>query len=151
VKKSLANAADAAEIEMRLRALTAGDRAVWGRMSVEQMVCHVREAFRAAIEGRVLTPGMKMPLPRAAVKFLALRAARPWRQGVKSAVELEPGQPGTAPLEFAADRTGAIEAMNEFRAHPTECGHPYFGKMSANDWLRWGYLHADHHLRQFGR
>ena len=26
-----------------------------------------------------------------------------------------------------------------------------WGKMSARDWMRWGYLHADHHLRQFGR
>jgi hypothetical protein len=26
-----------------------------------------------------------------------------------------------------------------------------FGPMSERDWMRWGYLHADHHLRQFGR
>jgi Protein of unknown function (DUF1569) len=29
--------------------------------------------------------------------------------------------------------------------------HPIFGPMTAKDWMRWGYLHADHHLRQFGR
>ena len=29
--------------------------------------------------------------------------------------------------------------------------HPMFGPMTAADWMRWGYLHADHHLRQFGR
>jgi prephenate dehydrogenase len=29
--------------------------------------------------------------------------------------------------------------------------HPMFGPMSPEDWMRWGYLHADHHLRQFGR
>jgi hypothetical protein len=28
--------------------------------------------------------------------------------------------------------------------------HPLFGRMSDADWLRWAYLHADHHLRQFG-
>jgi hypothetical protein len=28
--------------------------------------------------------------------------------------------------------------------------HPIFGRMSRAAWLRWGYLHADHHLRQFG-
>jgi hypothetical protein len=28
--------------------------------------------------------------------------------------------------------------------------HPIFGPMSAAAWMRWGYLHADHHLRQFG-
>ena len=29
--------------------------------------------------------------------------------------------------------------------------HPMFGPMTPEDWMRWGYLHADHHLRQFGR
>jgi hypothetical protein len=28
--------------------------------------------------------------------------------------------------------------------------HPIFGKMSETDWMRWAYLHVDHHLRQFG-
>ena len=28
--------------------------------------------------------------------------------------------------------------------------HPLFGRMSEAAWLRWGYLHVDHHLRQFG-
>jgi hypothetical protein len=28
--------------------------------------------------------------------------------------------------------------------------HPIFGRMSEAAWLRWGWLHADHHLRQFG-
>jgi hypothetical protein len=25
-----------------------------------------------------------------------------------------------------------------------------FGRMSQAAWLRWAYLHMDHHLRQFG-
>ena len=28
--------------------------------------------------------------------------------------------------------------------------HPLFDEMSERDWMRWGYLHVDHHLRQFG-
>ena len=37
---------------------------------------------------------------------------------------------------------------------PRESGSgsiPMFGHMSEKDWMQWGYLHADHHLRQFGR
>ena len=33
-----------------------------------------------------------------------------------------------------------------FRGRP----HPIFGALSRAAWLRWGYLHVDHHLRQFG-
>jgi hypothetical protein len=29
--------------------------------------------------------------------------------------------------------------------------HPMFGAMTTLEWMRWGYLHTDHHLRQFGR
>jgi len=25
-----------------------------------------------------------------------------------------------------------------------------FGLMPDRDWMRWGYLHMNHHLRQFG-
>jgi hypothetical protein len=28
--------------------------------------------------------------------------------------------------------------------------HPIFGRMSEAAWMRWAYLHTDHHLRQFG-
>jgi hypothetical protein len=28
--------------------------------------------------------------------------------------------------------------------------HPFLGKLSRAEWLRWAYLHMDHHLRQFG-
>lgn len=28
--------------------------------------------------------------------------------------------------------------------------HPIFGRLSRAAWLRWAYLHMDHHLRQFG-
>jgi hypothetical protein len=28
--------------------------------------------------------------------------------------------------------------------------HPIFGQMTEKEWMRWGYLHMDHHLRQFG-
>jgi hypothetical protein len=28
--------------------------------------------------------------------------------------------------------------------------HPMFGRMTTVQWQRWGWLHMDHHLRQFG-
>ena len=151
MRKTLANEADVAEVQARMKALTGTESARFGTMSVAQMVCHLREAFRATTEERTLTPVEKFPLPPGVIKWLALRTPMQWRPGIKSVRELEPGQPGTVPADFAADRAGAIAAMEEFRAGARERVHPYFGRMCAQDWLRWGYLHADHHLRQFGR
>ena len=47
-------------------------------------------------------------------------------------------------LERLLDRVSAEAGGFEGLRHPT------LGPMSRAQWLRWGYLHADHHLRQFG-
>ena len=55
--------------------------------------------------------------------------------------------------EFAADVAtleallGRIRRRDGGAAWPP---HPIFGRMSQRAWLRWAYLHMDHHLRQFG-
>jgi hypothetical protein len=32
----------------------------------------------------------------------------------------------------------------------TETIHPFFGKMSSQEWAMFAYKHLDHHLTQFG-
>jgi hypothetical protein len=75
-----------------------------------------------------------------------------WTKNLKTTPELvraiEEG-PGT---DFQAAVGAAIERMEALTLEPNlAASHPMFGAMSSADWLRWGYLHADHHLRQFGR
>jgi len=56
-------------------------------------------------------------------------------------------------LEFRQDLDSLLSTFERFcDVLPTPLlPHPIFGPMTAKDWMRWGYLHADHHLRQFGR
>ena len=60
---------------------------------------------------------------------------------------------GTRPGDFAAD-VAQLEALLELITTPERTPdwqlHPIFGRMSEAAWLRWAYLHMDHHLRQFG-
>jgi hypothetical protein len=151
VMKTLANEADAKEIRERLASLTGDEQPKFGRMTVGLMLCHVREAFEAVREKRQLTLAKKMPVPARVMKYLALKDGAKWPAGVKTTVELEPGQPGVIAGDFAADRDSTVAAMERFRINAESHPHPFMGAMSADDWLRWGYLHADHHLRQFGR
>jgi hypothetical protein len=54
---------------------------------------------------------------------------------------------------FADDVAGLVALVNEFTAQAPGFAwpaHPIFGALSQKGWLRWGYLHMDHHLRQFG-
>ena len=60
---------------------------------------------------------------------------------------------GTRPRDFAAD-VAELEALVELitarNGNFDWQSHPIFGRMSEAAWLRWAYLHMDHHLRQFG-
>ena len=50
-------------------------------------------------------------------------------------------------------RVGLTAVVKRFAAGKLDfswADHPFFGAMSVEQWMRWGYLHADHHLRQFG-
>jgi hypothetical protein len=47
-----------------------------------------------------------------------------------------------------------LDSMERFSRGPRDFQfrpHPMFKKMSEGQWMRWGYLHMDHHLRQFGQ
>ena len=54
--------------------------------------------------------------------------------------------------DFGVDQAEAVDEMERFcRPGQSRADHAFFGEMSERDWMRWGYLHTDHHLRQFGR
>ena len=149
--KTLANERDRTALLARLRALRPDCPRRWGRMSVHQMVCHLADNFRMALGLRPVeaTP---VPLPRAFVKWGALYAPIPWPKGIPTSVETDQERGGTRPVEFAADLAEAVALFERVatQARLEKRAHTVFGSMTAADWLRWAYLHTDHHLRQFG-
>ena len=152
--KTLANDSDLNELRERYAALGGDEQPLFGAMSAATAVCHVRQAYSWALSGQSGTLPFKLPLPQAMIKKAALSLPMKWRPGLKTICELEPGQPGTVPAEFADDKAGLLTEMNRFCksiGRSSELpAHAFFGPMTRADWLRWGYLHADHHLRQFG-
>ncbi len=150
--KTLARAADQAEVLARLRALRWDSRRRWGRMSVGQMLCHLADAFRIAKGERAVSHDTHL-LNRTLVKWIALYLPLPWPAGIMTRPEIDQLGAGTKPTDFAADRNEAERQLEDFViAAPRLHGmpHPIFGPLSTAAWLRWGYLHTDHHLRQFG-
>ncbi len=149
--RTLADERDRVQLLARLRAVSPGCSRRWGRMSVHQMVCHLADNFRMALGQRPVET-TRVPLPRVFVKWGALYAPIPWLRGIPTAPETDQERLGTRPVEFAAD---LAEAVALFERVAAEAGlerrpHTVFGAMTAADWLRWAYLHTDHHLRQFG-
>lgn len=147
--KSLVNAEDCAEIRRRIAALTPEARRVWGSMSLGGMLCHVDDSYCGVMGAKPLT-GAKLALPPGLAKFFALRLPMQWPRNLATAESVRQGGGGTPPAEFAADRARLLETFERFcTCSEMVTAHPFFGSMKRADWLRWGYLHADHHLRQF--
>lgn len=87
------------------------------------------------------------------MKWFARQVSVKWPKGVQTLPEVEQGVGGRLPVEFERDRAMRTFIFDRFwqRTVNLAPSHPYFGPMSRQGWLRWGYLHADHHVRQFGR
>ena len=150
--KTLADDRDRASILGRLRALRPDSTRRWGRMSVQQMVCHLADNYRMAL-GQRRVEITRVPIPRAFVKWGALYAPIPWPRGIPTSPETDQERGGTRPIQFAADlaqAAGLLESVARETGRLERQAHPVFGAMTVADWLRWGYLHTDHHLRQFG-
>ncbi len=150
--KSLSHRDDLSALLERVGRLTPEDKGLWGMMTVHEMVCHLRDAYEGALGLRVVADAPAPPVPRPLFKWFALHVPVRWPPGVKTPPEVDQKIGGTRPGEFASDVESLLTRMEEFaRCESAIPKHPIFGRMSGREWMRWGYLHADHHLRQFGR
>jgi hypothetical protein len=116
------------------------------------MICHLADSFRAVSGEKAVSPAKGIPL-RGFVKWFALYVPLPWPHGVKTRPEMDQSQGGTPPGDFAADLLELRRLVDKVTGNPRQFEwqpHPIFHSMTEQDWMRWGYLHMDHHLRQFG-
>jgi Protein of unknown function (DUF1569) len=150
--KTLQDPAITTETLTRIGKLHADTRHQWGKMNAHQMMCHLTDSFALAMGERTAAPATNL-LARTLVKGMALRLPVQWPKGVPTRPEMDQLQGGTPPTAFAGDQQKLAAVITRFArpGHDFAFGfHPYFGNMSEWEWLRWGYLHTDHHLRQFG-
>jgi Protein of unknown function (DUF1569) len=150
--KTVARHSDKAEILRRLRVVGPDCRARWGRMSAHQMICHLSDSLRMAIGQKPVGEAGGL-LHRTFLKWIVLYLPLRWPPGILTTPEIDQEIGGTRPVDFAAD-VAELEALFERITTQSESidrrVHPVFGRMSEAAWLRWAYLHMDHHLRQFG-
>jgi hypothetical protein len=150
--RTLARQRDRTELLARLRTVDADSPRRWGRMSAHQMVCHVADALRL-ITGQ--KPAGRAPRlhERTVLKWVVLYVPLRWPAGILTSPGLDQEQGGTRPVDFEAD-VAEVEALLERVLQSPNSSerltHPVFGRMTHAAWLRWAYLHTDHHLRQFG-
>lgn len=131
----------------RLGALEPGSRARWGRMDVAQMLAHCTES-------------MKMPTGELAVKgglpalfgWLFKKIAyddHPFRENAPTATELKIA----GVREFELEKARFLVEYMKLAKGPavvTQIRHPFFGRLTPEQWGILLFKHLDHHFRQFG-
>jgi len=150
--KTLRIAKDKEEIVRRVQTILPTSQRRWGRMSAHQMICHLSDSYRMFMGDKKVAPVGGL-YPSALLRWFALGVPTPWPRGFRAAPELDQQIGGTRPVQFDADVSELLALIDRFARQPKDYEpqpHPHFGQMSDADWMRLGYLHADHHLRQFG-
>ena len=146
------DAATVKDLHARLARVRPETNARWGRMNAHQMVCHLNDSFAFAMSEKMASEDITF-LNRTVVRWVGLHTPLFWPKGVPTRPEMDQLCGGTRPVEFLRDQSALAVAIERF-AQPHLSfpfpRHPIFGELTEWEWMRWGYLHADHHFRQFG-
>jgi Protein of unknown function (DUF1569) len=149
--KTLRHRRDTEDILSRLQRVGPNTSPRWGKMSAHQMICHLSDGFRLYMGWMsVAAPGF--PYPSKLLKWGCLWVPICWPKAFQTVQELDQQIGGTQPVEFDRDVAELSSLVNRFSRNPPrfDWSHPYLGRMTTAEWMRLGYLHSDHHLRQFG-
>jgi uncharacterized membrane protein YfcA len=134
----------------RLRRLVPTQPRRWGTMNAQQMALHVGDACAAVLKQRAFSvrpQGGPAGVRRVVALYLMPRMPRGLKTGA------HPAGVVVEPAAFARDLERAVVLHRQLAtAAPDTLAdrHPIFGLMKHAHWMRWAFLHTDHHLRQFG-
>ncbi|RIW18174.1 DUF1569 domain-containing protein [Algoriphagus lacus] len=139
-----------AELIQRINQLKPESPALWGKMSVDQMLAHCCVAYEMAFTN-------KHPKPNAFMRLLLKAFVK---KGVVSEVPYKRNL-RTAPAFIISERKNFEEEkarLIKYLEHTLSLGRDHFegkesisfGPMTAEEWNNQFYKHLDHHLSQFG-
>ena len=139
-----------AEVIQRINKLTTASTALWGKMSVSQMLAHCNVAYEMMYEHMHPRPNFFMKFILTSFVKNKVVSETPYKHSER-----------TAPVflikenkDFEAERNRLIsyidktQQLGEDHFHNRE-SHS-FGALSKTEWNNMLYKHLDHHLNQFG-
>jgi hypothetical protein len=147
--KSLFDENTSNDLILRIKNLKPDTKAVWGRMSVSQMLTHAQKPFMVAFD--------ELKLKRGLIGFLFGDMARKKLTGPQPFKKNLPTDKNFVIKDnpnFEMEKEKLINYVQKFaKTGPdgiTKLPHPFFGVMTPKEWDTLMYKHLDHHLRQFG-
>lgn len=151
--KNLFDEAMQQSIMARVQQLSPSTQRQWGKMTVEQVVCHMADPFRDLLHLRPSKPAVPrlfQPLMR-----MMVLTEKNWKPGTPTLQVYRQGEGGggTSPTEFERDKATLLNLIAEFCAKESGFAfapHPGLGKLKSEQIGYFMWKHTDHHLRQFG-
>ena len=121
----------------------------WGKMTVAQMLAHCRQPLRVATGEMVLKRSLFGFLFGGDAKKKML-APGPMQKDLPTAREFKI----TDKRDFDTEKKALLDLVRRFgQGGPeglTQKPHPFFGRLTFEEWQALQWKHLDHHLRQFG-
>ncbi len=134
------------QFQRRIDKLLDGQKPTFGKMNVNQMVCHCADQLRMAMGTRHSTEYGKVE-PKEIMTLVKLGKTVPTPKGFGQ-VEGE----GTTSTTLEKDKEILKELLEKFTqlengfSYPP---HPYFGQLTKDQWVGLVRYHLNHHLGQF--
>ena len=133
-------------IVSRINNLTPSSQNKWGKMNVAQMLAHCQMPLGVATGKHTLKGGFFLKLIGPLFKS-KLFDEKPFKQGLPT----DRSFIITDSRDFEKERQGLIEMIQSFSENTmSDAPHPFFGRLTKEQWSKGTWKHLDHHLQQFG-
>jgi hypothetical protein len=145
--KSFFDPAAQKELQSRVQKLDAKALGQWGKMTAAQMLAHCTATMQVPVGDLTLKKNL---LSLIGWMFKGMLVSdKPFGRNSPTAPEYKMKDEKVFDEEIKRFQ----ETFNKLARGPSavKCwNHPFFGKMTADDWGHLMYKHLDHHLTQFG-
>lgn len=148
--ESLFNSSQNQKIVNRINELTIESQPLWGKMNVAQMLAHCQAPLNVAFGDLKLKRGMMGILFGSIIRKKLTKDEKPFDRNLPT----DKGFLVVDQREFDKEKSKLVHLVEKFEkvgpAGITKEAHPFFGKMTEQEWDAIQWKHLDHHLRQFG-
>jgi hypothetical protein len=146
---NLYNQNDVQQILNRIEKLSSSTQRQWGKMNVEQMLSHLNAFLETALD---LNSPKRLFIGRILGSYFKSRYIRNKQFSKNSPTHKN--YIFTDIRNFENEKAKSVELIKQFidggKSKCTLKPHPFFGKLTPEEWAIAQWKHFDHHLRQFG-
>lgn len=123
----------------------------WGKMNAAQMFQHLNKSIAFLFTDEKVTRMFAGRIIGKLILKQALKESKPISKNSPTA----PSFVAESSVDFETEKTLFLERLQQFSSF-TEANfegkvHPFFGKMTGNQWNVLLYKHLDHHFKQFNQ